>query len=439
MIRLIIDRLLILNNPIFLQRLIQGFTGLITLFFVTHYLSLDMQGWYYTFASIAGAWILFDLGFSVILLQFSAHIFNTLRWLLYGAVDGESYGRFNSLLKQSFRFYIGAALSFFLVVAPVGIFFFFQRDNEWHDWISPWISLVTFTGLNMLSLPFIAIVEGSGRIKEVYYLRIIQNLLSSVGLWSALMFGYQLWALSLFPMIAFMVAVLWLLLLKPILLKKTVVNKIDALSWRKEIWPMQWRMGLSYLAGYLLIQIYTPILFHYDSAKAAGQFGLSLTIVSMLGLLAQSWIVRSVPSLGKAVASKNWVKFDRMFKYDLKISVLFFLLGLIMVLALGLYAHLMTSYGQRILPIISFMGLLLVGFIQHINFALTTHLRAYKEEPTAIIFLISTLITIPIAMYSAAIFSTGGVVFSILLVQILFTLPMTIYYWIKFNRQWRIR
>ena len=68
MIRLIIDHLLILLNPIFLQRLTQGCTGLITLFLVTRYLSLDLQGWYYTFASIAGVWVLFDLGLSVVLL-----------------------------------------------------------------------------------------------------------------------------------------------------------------------------------------------------------------------------------------------------------------------------------------------------------------------------------------------------------------------------------
>ena len=439
MIRLIIDRLLILLNPIFLQRLVQGCTGLITLFLVTRYLSLDLQGWYYTFASIAGVWTLFDLGLSVVLLQFSAHFFYRLRWLLYGVIEGELSGKFHSLIKQSFTFYMGAALSYLVIVVTVGLVFFLQKENSLYDWILPWILLVIFSGLNMLPLPFISMVEGSGRIKEVYSLRIIQNILSSIALWSALISGYQLWAMVFVPMITFTVAILWLLFFKPILLTKILDNKIDTFPWRQEIWPMQWRVILSGFASYFLFQIYTPLLFYYESAKVAGQFGLSLTIVIMLSLLAQSLIARNVPNYAKAVAGKNWIKFDRMFKYDLIISTSLLLLGSIMVLTLSHYAHQITSHDQRILPIIPLAGLLFVFLVNHINLGMVSHLRAYKKEPLAFIFLISTFITIPIAMYSLTIFSVEGVVFSILFVQIFVTLPMTFFYWVKINKQLRIR
>ena len=438
MIRLIIDRLLILLNLIFLQRLIQGCTGLITLFLVTGYLSLDLQGWYYTFASIAGVWILFDLGLSVILLQFSAHFFFRLRWLLYGATEGELSGKFYSLIRQSFKFYMGAALSYLVIVVTVGLVFFLQKENSLYDWILPWILLVIFSGLNMLPLPFISMVEGSGKIKEVYSLRIIQNILSSIALWSALISGYQLWALVFVPMITFTVAILWLLFFKPILLTKILDNKIDTFHWRQEIWPMQWRVILSVFASYLLFQIYIPLLFYYESAQVAGQFGLSLTIIIMLTLLAQSLIARNVPNYAKAVAGKNWIKFDRMFKYDLIISTSLLLLGSIIVLTSSHYAHQVTGFDQRILPIIPLAGLLIVGLVNHINLGMATHLRAYKKEPLAFIFLISSVITIPIAMYSLTIFSVEGVVFSILFVQIFVTLPMTLFYWVKINKQLRI-
>jgi len=222
-------------------------------------------------------------------------------------------------------------------------------------------------------------------------------------------------------------------------LTKILDNKIDTFPWRQEIWPMQWRVILSGFASYFLFQIYTPLLFYYESAKVAGQFGLSLTIVIMLSLLAQSLIARNVPNYAKAVAGKNWIKFDRMFKYDLIISTSLLLLGSIMVLTLSHYAHQITSHDQRILPIIPLAGLLFVFLVNHINLGMVSHLRAYKKEPLAFIFLISTFITIPIAMYSLTIFSVEGVVFSILFVQIFVTLPMTFFYWVKINKQLRIR
>jgi hypothetical protein len=53
------------------------------------------------------------------------------------------------------------------------------------------------------------------------------------------------------------------------------------------------------------MQIYTPILFHYQSANVAGQMGLSLAIANMLGLLAQSWIALRVPTMAMTVGHKD--------------------------------------------------------------------------------------------------------------------------------------
>lgn len=32
-------------------------------------------------------------------------------------------------------------------------------------------------------------------------------------------------------------------------------------SWKTEIWPLQWRIALSWLSGYFIFQLFTPILF----------------------------------------------------------------------------------------------------------------------------------------------------------------------------------
>lgn len=425
-------------NPVFLQRLIQGALGLITLLFVTSFVSVELQGWYYTFSSLAAIYTIFDLGLSAVLVQLTSHIFSKVKWLPRGGVTGKGVDEFNSLLHQSVTFYIGLASLYLLIVTPVGVFFFSFKEPVIIDWFLPWISLVTFTACNIFSLPFIALVEGSGRINDVYHLRIIQNILGSVFLWGALTFGYKLWALSMLPAVSFIIVLIWLIFLKPTFLMSSFYKRTGRVAWKEQVWPLQWRVGLSWLAGYLLTQIYTPILFHYDSPKVAGQMGLSLTIANMLGLLAQSWIARRVPDMGKSVANKDWEVFDKVFKHDFYVSLLMYLVGSALLISLVLVLNYATHYGERILPIIPFVGLLMVVLINHIAGAFASHLRAYKKEPLVFVTLISTLVTIPIALFGASEFSALGVIAAILLVQITFTLPVTVYCWLKFNREWRI-
>jgi hypothetical protein len=167
-----------------------------------------------------------------------------------------------------------------------------------------------------------------------------------------------------------------------------IVNTTEKFLWRKEVWPLQWRVGLSWFSGYFLMQIYTPILFHYDSAKVAGQMGLSLTITNMLGLLAQSWITLRVPDMAKSVANKDWNIFDKRFKHDFFTSFLIYFAGSVLLISLVLLLNHVTHYGDRILPVFTFIGLLIVVFVNTITGSLASHLRSYKKEPFVFVAII---------------------------------------------------
>ncbi len=431
----------IFKNSILVQRLTQGLLGIVTIFLVVHKLSQDQQGWYFTFSSIASIYTLFDLGLSVVLVQLSAHFFSRLKWIERGGFEGGLAKEFARLIRHSTRFYQKLAFAYILIVGSFGLAFFLNKEGHLNlelEWTLPWLLLVCLTGLNALTLPFTALVEGSGKINEVYFVRIIQILAGSVCLWIALILGYQLWALSMLPLMSFLVVLVWLLYSKPVFLKTAISKSGQDFHWKEEVWPLQWRVGLSWLAGYLLTQIYTPILFYYDSPKIAGQMGLSLTIANMLGLLAQSWIALRVPDMGKSVANKDWDKLDQIFKYNFKLSLLMYLLGSLLLFVLVILINEFSSHGDRILPVLPFLGLLAVVLINHINGAFASHLRSYKKEPLVFVTLISTIVTIPIALYGASKFSVNGVVAAILLVQLIFALPVTIFYWSKFNREWRL-
>lgn len=426
---------------IFTQRLLQGLYGLITIAMLTKFMDSSEQGWYYSLVSLSSFFTVFDLGLSVVLVQIASHYFSLNRWGEKGVVHGEGRDLFLTLLNKVSKFYFFLAFLFSFFLIPIGFFIFSHKSANASfanlSWQLPWIFLVLATSLNILLLPFFSILEGTGSIKEVYIVRIIQVSLASFLCWLVISMGGVLWAATIAPAVAFSVSLIWIVKKKPGLIFFSRTLKSIDFAWSKDIWPLQWRVGLTWLSGYLITQIYTPILFYFSGPVVAGQMGLSLTIANMLALLSQSWIASRIPIMGKAVAKRDWISFDRIFRRDFTISILVYFCGAFFLCVLHSF-FIEPAYVDRILPFSSFLGLLLVVFINHINSLLATHLRSFKQEPLVWISFFGAILTVPTALIAAAYFSVEGVVLAILFVQLTLTLPISVRLWFKYNRELRV-
>ena len=211
----------------------------------------------------------------------------------------------------------------------------------------------------------------------------------------------------------------------------------QAFNWRTEVWPLQWRVGFSCLAGYLLTQIYIPILFYAQGAVVAGQMGLSLAIANMLGLLAQSWVTRRGPAMAKAVSQSDWGKLDALFRSAFAISILIFSLGALVLFILhGLLSD--TSYIARILPFWSFVGLFIAVFMGNVNAILAAQLRSFCREPLVWVNVGGAVLTMVGVLLVVERYAVEGMVIVMLAVQLLLCLPISINIWRRCNRQWRI-
>jgi O-antigen/teichoic acid export membrane protein len=430
------------TTVIFAQRCWQALSGLVTILLLTHYLSPAEQGWYYSFLSLAAIYTLFDLGLSIVLVQLSAHFFIRIKWVDKGRVSGADSARFLSLVGQSFRVYLLLGITFVFLIIPVGLYFFSHKEavsgaliTQW-QW--PWILLVTATAMNILALPFLAWVEGSGRVAEAYGVRLLQGVFGSIACWCVLISGWGLWATAMIPALGFVVVLIWLLFCYSNLIKNALRTTDSSIKWSHEIWPLQWRIGLSWLSGYLLTQIYTPILFYYQGAEVAGQMGLSLTIANMLGLLAQSWIARRVPIMAQAAGRKDWKLLDAVFAKDFIVSMLAFIVGALLLCGLHIIFLEKTLYVNRVLSLWPFVGLMGIVFINNITGALAAQLRSFRKEPLVWVSLIGALVSVPTVLWSATYYSVEGLVIAILSIQLLFILPVSIYLWRKCNAQWRL-
>jgi hypothetical protein len=423
-------------HVILAQRLWQAASGTVTIVLVTTFLTPEQQGWYYSLLSLAALYTLFDLGLSYVLVQAAAHTFVGLRWRADGGVEGRHADRFAALAAWSSRHYGWLALGFAVIVTPLGLVFFGTTTSDAISWRSPWLVLALASAGALLLLPFQATIEGSGEVAEVYAVRLAQGVLAAAACWVTLAGGGGLWAIVMAPLAAILVQGAWLAGRRPALLASAWEGQYRQIDWRGQIWPHQWQIGLAWLSGYLLTQVYIPVLFKTQDAVVAGQMGLSLTASNMLGLLSQSWITRHVPAMAAAASTRQWDQFDSIFARDLFLSCVAFLAG---AAALCLLHQMLgiTSYAGRLLPFWPFGGLLAAGFLGHVHGALAAHLRSFRREPLVWVSVAGALLTAAGASWGAWHYSAAGIVIAMLTIQIVVVLPASILLWRKRNLEWR--
>src|SRR5271155_4315180 len=120
--------------------------GIVTVMLIARFLTPKEQGYYYTFSSLVALQIVFELGFSFVVLQLAAHERAQLTFLPDGRVEGNAiaHSRLASVLQKSVRWYSVAAVLMAAVLLPVGFYFFTTHRHEGVDvaWKLPWCFVV---------------------------------------------------------------------------------------------------------------------------------------------------------------------------------------------------------------------------------------------------------------------------------------------------------
>jgi O-antigen/teichoic acid export membrane protein len=418
------------------QRSWQGVSGFITLILIAMNLSPTYQGWYYTFASLAALFYVFDFGLSNAIIHTSSHFFSDLKWGKDGKIVGKNSLIFLSFLSQSIKKYLYLSLLFCFLVLPVGVIFFYHSNSshliQINNWIAPWISLVIFTSLNGALTPYLSIIEGSGKLKEILLIRLYASIAGSIAIWYLLINNGNLWSLTALPVTTLLFSFFWLFRYKKkIILKKN--KKYNLFDWKSEIASFRTRIGITSLSTYFFSQILIPILFFVEGPKIAGQMGVSLTIAGMLGVLSQSWITYQIPNLGKAAAKKDWLSVNLFFKKSIiRLSIFYSLSSLLVLIFYSFYMP--AEYKLRMLEIWPFIGILVSVFISQILWSFSTYIRSFREELFSTVTLISILISTPLAFIGTYKYSVNGTILCIISVQLFFSIPISLYILKNFKR-----
>ena len=135
-----------------------------TVMLIVRFLSPVEQGYYYTLLSLVALQIVFELGFSFVILQLAAHESATLTISSDGQIDGDRIvkARLASVLRLTIRWYARTALAFVILLLPSGIFFFsLEPPGPAHvAWLGPWITAVLATSVTLFLTPLCSFLEG---------------------------------------------------------------------------------------------------------------------------------------------------------------------------------------------------------------------------------------------------------------------------------------
>ena len=422
-----------------LARIIQAIGGIVSILFVARYLTGVEQGFYYTFGSIVAIQIFFELGLNGIITQYVAHEASHLQWKDSRNLVGEQkyLSRLSSLLHFSVKWYSCFAIVLLCTLIIVGFIFFtkYQVSTEDVMWKLPWILLVIGTSVNLLLAPILAFFEGLGKVKEVAKIRLYQQCVGLVIVWGGLFLGSKLFVSGINGLVGIVVNTILIYSsnFKFIISNIWKIEITERVNYKKEIFPYQWKIALSWISGYFIFQLFNPVLFATEGAVVAGQMGMTLAALNGIQALSLSWITTKIPLFSGLIAQKQYIQLDTIFNRTLRqlvsINGTALALMLVMIFLIRHY-HIVIGgmdLGSRFLGYFPMVLMMIPLFINQFVNSWATYLRCHKQEP----FLINSIVAGIFCCLSTVLLGKYYGVFGITGGYCLITLSMSFWgYWI---------
>ena len=434
-----------IDKPIAFTILARGWAsvaGLVTVLLIARRLSPAEQGYYYTFGSLVALQIVFELGFSFVILQMASHEIAHLAITPSHQIEGSpvSHARLASVLQKSVRWYSAAAifLAVFLVVAGSHFFGTHQQAGLPVRWQAPWITTAVAAAITFQLDPILSFMEGCGFVANVAKVRFAQAATGSILAWGVLLAHHGLFAPSMVIAGNAAVALLWLSRHRRLLLGLLRHDPgSDRVHWFREVWPFQWRIAVSWFCGYFIYQLFNPVLFAYHGAVSAGQMGMSLNLSNALQSVAISWMNTKAAPFGGMVARKEYARLDQVFFKSMRQSVAVFCAGAILVVLGTFYLNIRHfPFASRLLSPGCVTALLASTSINLIVFGQALYLRAHKQEKFLGNSIVAAILISISTYFLGKQYGAPGIVAGNLILAIVVGLPYGTYVFTKYRRIW---
>lgn len=411
-----------------------------TVFLLPLWISPTEQGYYFTFGSVLALQIFFELGLNQIVMQLVSHEVAHLTETADGRLTGEEshLGRLSSLARLISRWYGVAAILFAVIGGIAGAIFFSQQGTEpLSVWLGIWVVLVSGTAVNLWLSPGLAVMEGCGKVGHVARLRLVQSVLGYAILWTTLLSGGGLWATTVVPVVSALCTGYWLKVHGNMLhwLSGRAVDIKNQLSWRKDVLPLQWRIALSWASGYLIFNLFTPMVFSHQGAVEAGRLGMALTVFSAISTIGMSWVNAKAPNFTMHIARGERFELNCLFKNVFirsTLAIAFTSTGFVLV------SWYLNHMGMPLMMRFASPSVLVILAIattaNSMVFSMAIYMRAHREEPMLTQSLVCGIL-VGLSVYYGSAVSVMSMMSLYVVVVIFVSLPWTVFLFLSYSRR----
>lgn len=432
-------------------RIMQAVIGLGGLIIIPRFFTKELQGYYYTFMSLAAMTSLMELGLHTVIINLASHEWSKLRLNDRGEVEGDAdaLSRLVSLGRQVFRWYAGAAGLAWLVLSVAGWVMFSLPHVDEHGvtvsgdavaWRGPWLALCLVTGLVTWALPFVSLLEGCNQVAAVFRVRLTQAPLVAAVTWSGILAGLGLWAVPMGVTVA-LACDLWILLVRYRRFWRPFMHAPAGatMHWMSEVWPMQWRLAVSALGGYFMFWLFNPVIFKYHGPAEAGRIGMTMQILSVIQNMGQAWTQTRVPQFGVMIARREYKDLDMRFYRTVLVSTGVVLAGGLAVLA-SVWVMQRTGFylAERLLPPLPTAVLVLHAMVLQVSMCQSFYLRAHKREPLMVLSLVTGVVQGLLVWWWGSQYGAIGAAWAALASMALLGLPWETAIWFVARKRWHV-
>lgn len=324
------------------SQLLRFVTGPVTMLLVLHFFTPDVQGYYYTFGSVLALSVFLEMGFSQNIVQFTAHEYAHLSFGTSGSLEGDpaALSRLTSLGRLSFAYYLVAAGLFAALVGTGGYLFFLSGERTAVPWEGAWWILCVSSSVSLAINPAWAFLEGCNQVAPVAIFRFVSTIIGFACTAAAMAGGAGIYTAAIAGIVSVIMSIAYLgwrwggfftMFSRP--------PTGPVISWRKEIWPFQWRIALSWTSGYFIFSIIAPVVFRLRGAADAGRAGMTFQLVRMIGTIAGAWAATKVPQFGALASRKDWQGLNDLWRQSTRRSLFLCALGQLGLVVAVVAAH----------------------------------------------------------------------------------------------------
>lgn len=374
----------------------------VTLSLIAKRLTAAEQGFYYSFAGVQGLAVLAELGTTFVVSQFAAHEFAVIRSETHSDQERlDAKARLASILRFGVLWNGVAAIICAVAVVPFGFWFFGGgKASVGINWMGPWVLFSLLSAVAMILAPLNAVLDGMGHMRDTTLVRLVQTIGGTLTLWGLLALGGELYAVSALPAWGFAGSLVGLALLHGETLRDMVryFDTSKAVHYWAEIFPLQSKVALSWLAGYVGFYFSTPLIFRILSPEVAGRYGMTTNLLLSVSNIAQIWVATRGPVLAHKAALGDRDGMAKIFLSAAAKSCLIAISGYFSILVCSQIATLKSilPFLGRLLPMSVMLVLVAAFLFQHGYSILNSYIRAFKQDPLFWLSISSAALTVAV-------------------------------------------